>query len=66
MRLTFSTDYALRLLTLVGLEIDRLLTIEEVADRFGISNNHLMNRRLPPDAGDIRLEVLIRLPALFP
>lgn len=35
MRLTFSIDYALRLLTLVGLEIDRLLIIEEVADRFG-------------------------------
>jgi len=33
MLLTFSTDYALRLLTLVGLEIDRLLTIEEAGDR---------------------------------
>jgi Rrf2 family transcriptional regulator, nitric oxide-sensitive transcriptional repressor len=42
MRLTFSTDYALRLLMLVGLEMDRLVTIEEVADRFGISKNHLM------------------------
>ena len=42
MRLTFSTDYALRLLMLVGLESDRLVTIEEVADRFGISKNHLM------------------------
>jgi Rrf2 family nitric oxide-sensitive transcriptional repressor len=42
MRLTFSTDYALRLLMLVGLETDRLVTIEEVADRFGISKNHLM------------------------
>src|SRR6516165_9560348 len=42
MRLTFSTDYALRLLILVGLEPDRLVTIEEVADRFGISKNHLM------------------------
>jgi Rrf2 family nitric oxide-sensitive transcriptional repressor len=42
MRLTFSTDYALRLLILVGLESDRLVTIEEVADRFGISKNHLM------------------------
>jgi Rrf2 family nitric oxide-sensitive transcriptional repressor len=40
MRLTFSTDYSLRLLMLVGLEIDRLVTIEEVADRFGISKNH--------------------------
>jgi len=41
-RLTFSTDYALRLLMLVGLEMNRLVTIEEVADRFGISKNHLM------------------------
>src|ERR1700746_3896629 len=42
MRLTFSTDYALRLLMLVGLESDRLVTIQDVADRFGISKNHLM------------------------
>jgi Rrf2 family transcriptional regulator, nitric oxide-sensitive transcriptional repressor len=39
---TFSTDYALRLLMLVGLETDRLVTIEKVADRFAISKNHLM------------------------
>ena len=42
MRLTFATDYALRLLMLVGLETEHLVTIEEVADRFGISKNHLM------------------------
>jgi Rrf2 family nitric oxide-sensitive transcriptional repressor len=42
MRLTFSTDYALRLLMFVGLETEHLVTIEEVADRFGISKNHLM------------------------
>jgi Rrf2 family nitric oxide-sensitive transcriptional repressor len=42
MRLTYSTDYALRLLILVGLETNRLVTIEEVATRFGISRNHLM------------------------
>ena len=42
MRLALSTDYALRLLMLVGLEPDRLVTIEEVADRFDISRNHLM------------------------
>ena len=42
MHLTFSTDYALRVLILVGLEADRLVAIEEVADRFGISKNHLM------------------------
>src|ERR1700740_874163 len=42
MRLTLSTDYALRLLTLVGIEPDRLVTTEEVADRFHIPKNHLM------------------------
>jgi Rrf2 family transcriptional regulator, nitric oxide-sensitive transcriptional repressor len=42
MRLALSTDYALRLLMLVGLEPERLVTIEEVADRFDISKNHLM------------------------
>lgn len=42
MRLALSTDYALRLLMLVALEPERLVTIEEVADRFAISKNHLM------------------------
>jgi Rrf2 family transcriptional regulator, nitric oxide-sensitive transcriptional repressor len=42
MRLALSTDYALRLLMLVGLQPHRLVTIEEVADRFAISKNHLM------------------------
>jgi Rrf2 family nitric oxide-sensitive transcriptional repressor len=42
MHLTFSTDYALRQLMLVGREPDRLVTIEEVAARFNISKNHLM------------------------
>ena len=42
MRLTFSTDYALRLLMLMGLESDRLVSVEEGADRLGISKNHLM------------------------
>jgi Rrf2 family nitric oxide-sensitive transcriptional repressor len=42
MRLTLYADYALRLLMLLGLEPDRLVTIEEVADRFSISKNHLM------------------------
>jgi Rrf2 family transcriptional regulator, nitric oxide-sensitive transcriptional repressor len=42
MRLRFSTDYALRLLMLVGLEPGRLVTIEEAANRFQISKNHLM------------------------
>ena len=53
MRLTFSTDYALRLLMLVGVETDRLVTIEEVADRFGISK--LPNESsLPSRASRIR------------
>lgn len=42
MRLTLYTDYSLRLLMLVGLEAEHLVTIEEVADRFDISKNHLM------------------------
>ena len=42
MRLTLYTDYSLRLLMLVGLEAKHLVTIEEVADRFDISKNHLM------------------------
>ena len=42
MRVALFTDYALRLLMLVGLEPERLVTIEEAAERFGISKNHLM------------------------
>jgi Rrf2 family transcriptional regulator, nitric oxide-sensitive transcriptional repressor len=42
MRLAFSTDYALRLLMLLGLEPDRLVTIEEASARFCISKNNLM------------------------
>lgn len=42
MRLTFHTDYALRLLMLLALEPDDLHTIEAVARRYDISRNHLM------------------------
>ncbi len=42
MRLTYHTDYSLRLLMLLALEPDRLHTIEEVARRYGISRNHMM------------------------
>jgi Rrf2 family nitric oxide-sensitive transcriptional repressor len=42
MRLTLHTDYALRLLMLLAMEPDELHTIEEVAERYGISRNHLM------------------------
>jgi Rrf2 family nitric oxide-sensitive transcriptional repressor len=42
MRLTRFTDYALRVLILLGLTEDRLVTIDEVGQRYGISTNHLM------------------------
>jgi Rrf2 family transcriptional regulator, nitric oxide-sensitive transcriptional repressor len=42
MRLTFHTDYALRLLMLLALEPEGLHTIEATARRYGISRNHLM------------------------
>jgi hypothetical protein len=41
-------ESALRLLMLVGLETEHLVTIEEVADRFGISKNHLMKVAYEP------------------
>lgn len=42
MRLTYHTDYALRLLMLLAVEGSRLHTIAEVAGRYGISRNHMM------------------------
>ena len=42
MRLTVYTDYGLRLLMYVALKKDGLATIQEVADAYGISKNHLM------------------------
>ena len=42
MRLTAMTDYALRLLMHVARQDDRLCTITEVAQRYGISEAHLM------------------------
>jgi len=42
MRLTLHTDYALRLLMLLATEPARRHTVEEVAQRYGISRNHLM------------------------
>lgn len=41
-RLTVYTDYGLRLLMYVALKKDELATIQEVADAYGISKNHLM------------------------
>lgn len=42
MRLTYHTDYSLRLLMLLALEPGQLHTIEEVSGRYRISRNHMM------------------------
>lgn len=42
MRLTTMTDYALRLLMYAAHQPDRLCTIAEIADAYGISQAHLM------------------------
>lgn len=43
MRLTRYTDYALRVLTYLGLKPQgELSTIKEIAERYGVSENHLM------------------------
>jgi Rrf2 family nitric oxide-sensitive transcriptional repressor len=42
MRLTLHTDYALRILMLLAMEPESRHTIEEVAQRYDISHNHLM------------------------
>lgn len=41
MRLTLHTDYALRVLVHVGLRDGELVTINEIAECYGISKNHL-------------------------
>jgi Rrf2 family nitric oxide-sensitive transcriptional repressor len=42
MRLTSYSDYSLRLLMYVALKKNTLVTIQDVADAYGISKNHLM------------------------
>jgi len=42
MRLTVYSDYALRLLMYAALRPGELVTIQQVADAYGISRNHLM------------------------
>lgn len=41
MRLTLHTDYALRVLVYVGLRGGELVTINDIAECYGISKNHL-------------------------
>ena len=42
MRLTDYTDYSLRTLMYLGLNRDRLVRIQDIAEVYGISKNHLM------------------------
>lgn len=42
MRLTFYSDYSLRLLMYAAVRNGELVTIQEVADTYAISKNHLM------------------------
>lgn len=42
MQLTRHSDYALRLLMRLALQPDGIVTIQEVAEAYGISRNHLM------------------------
>jgi Rrf2 family nitric oxide-sensitive transcriptional repressor len=42
MRLTLHTDYALRTLIRVGIADGKLITINDIAQSFGISKQHLM------------------------
>lgn len=42
MRLTDYTDYSLRTLMYLGMQNDRLVTIQDIADAYDISKSHLM------------------------
>jgi Rrf2 family transcriptional regulator, nitric oxide-sensitive transcriptional repressor len=42
MQLTYYTDYSLRVLMYLAVNRDRMVNIAEIADRYGISRNHLV------------------------
>ena len=42
MRLTVHSDYSLRVLMYLAAFPDRLVTIEQIANAYGISQNHVM------------------------
>lgn len=42
MRLTSYTDYSIRVLLYLNIHDDQLSTIQDIADAYGISKNHLM------------------------
>ena len=42
MRLTTYTDYSLRVLIYLGVQSDKLVTIKQISEHYGISNNHLL------------------------
>ncbi len=42
MQITRYTDYALRILIYLAVQEDKVSTIQEIADAYGISKNHLM------------------------
>lgn len=42
MKLTLQTDYALRILISLAQNPDQLHSVQELADRFNVSKNHLM------------------------
>ena len=42
MRFTVFTDFAFRILILLAIEPDQRITIRNIAERYGISRNHLM------------------------
>lgn len=58
MRLTLYTDFALRLLMYLSVRQDRATTIQEVADAYGISRNHLM--KVAQQLGQIGMVETIR------